>query len=311
MGIPIGRQYTTTITASANKAAKCEQCSTDYIYRVERQATGSGTSLLFLDNSGAASRSEASAREAASRALETAVDAVACPRCGWYQKNMVKVSKWAGAGWTFGILFVLAGLGIFVDVFWGRATLYQHWAIMLGVSGACSLLIYMAYDPNSGYRKGHGHSKRALASRGMPYDRAPNAQQGPSDDALQAELYRCLRQAMVTMSGIDGSVDPEELEAIARIYRQVTGEDVLISQLEREAEASKGQHQKMLSSLNCLVPYLQYQGKAMFVRAVLAIACADGRVDDSEWKLLAAVGASLEMNASQVDEIIEEMTSGA
>ncbi|MCA9795807.1 MAG: TerB family tellurite resistance protein, partial [Candidatus Eremiobacteraeota bacterium] len=230
-----------------------------------------------------------------------AVDAVACPKCGWFQAGMVSEVKWNwGCGMWIGLI-VVAGLASLVDVFWGAATLYVKWPWMLGGSVVLGVLTYMATNPNNGYHEVHGHSQRALGSRGVVLE------DSRSDDELQTELYDCLRAAMLSMAGIDGVIDPEELAAVARIYEQVTDKPVQVADLEREGRAAMGRHQATLESLAKLAPYLQFQGKAMFIRAVLVIASADGHIDDSEWKLLAAIGAALEMDAGQVKSVVEEM----
>jgi uncharacterized membrane protein YebE (DUF533 family) len=309
MGIPIGREYTATMSASCTKAATCEKCAEDYLYKVEREATGSGSSILFLDNQGASQRAESAARKNLENALEKAVDAVPCPSCGWLQKNMVGQLKWSRANWVFWGLLVIGG-GLLLYKLFSDTNFVEmhHWAILTGVSLSCGALIYFAYDPNTGYRMGHGHPKRALESRGVRLADL-EAQDCQVDKALQSELYGCLRFAMLSMAGIDGVIDPDELEAISRIYEQVTDQPTSVSTLQVEARTALGKHCKMLEDLSKLTPYLQYDGKAMFIRAVLVIASADGVIDDSEWQLLAAIGGVLELNADQINEIIDEMAS--
>lgn len=53
MGIPYGREYSATVTASALKLVVCEQCRRDYGYSMERTAGGAATSFLFLNGGGA------------------------------------------------------------------------------------------------------------------------------------------------------------------------------------------------------------------------------------------------------------------
>ena len=111
MGIPYARQYHSSVRGSALKQVNCEECNYEYFYIVEREGEGSGTSMLFLDNEGAAGRAEAQAAADLQDTLRRAVDLVPCPQCGRYQANMFRKARrlyrrWLlvlGAVLTFGV----------------------------------------------------------------------------------------------------------------------------------------------------------------------------------------------------------------
>jgi hypothetical protein len=84
----LGRTHSATARASAWKSATCETCGHHYGYGVTREATGSGHSPYFLDESGAKDRAIGSARESVATFLQNAVEAVPCPKCGSYQREM-------------------------------------------------------------------------------------------------------------------------------------------------------------------------------------------------------------------------------
>ena len=96
--IPIvWKSYRAEMTGVVLKTVQCTNCSTDYVYQMERTATGGGTSLYMLDNQGASNRASSSAKSNLESALERGFDAVPCPSCGWYQDYMIpklRRGKW-------------------------------------------------------------------------------------------------------------------------------------------------------------------------------------------------------------------------
>src|SRR5829696_6431955 len=88
MGIPIGTDYRSTMSATVTKHVTCENCSCSYTYEMTRSATGQGTSVLWLDNEGAESRAQERAAKSLERQLRTGCDLVPCPDCGWVQRDM-------------------------------------------------------------------------------------------------------------------------------------------------------------------------------------------------------------------------------
>jgi hypothetical protein len=107
--IPIGRAYTATAHGSCLKSVTCESCSCEYVYRLERTAKGSGASLLWADNAGARLNAQAGARAELFRVLAQGVDAVACPQCGMYQRNMFLRGKRIRFWMWFAIGVAVAG----------------------------------------------------------------------------------------------------------------------------------------------------------------------------------------------------------
>jgi hypothetical protein len=131
---------------------------------MERSASGSGNSPLFLDNSGAQVRAEEQARRRLIRALEHEIDAVPCPACGWFQQNMIPILRAARNRWMFytalGLIFVLvfALLSTWVIYLGSRQT--PEWLVILlgvdaGIAGlAVGLFVYRrvrsaSWDPNT------------------------------------------------------------------------------------------------------------------------------------------------------------------
>jgi hypothetical protein len=92
-------KYTTTLHDSTLKEVRCENCSTEYVYLMEREGTGDGVSMYGLNEQGASHNARSGARESLKSALENDFDPVPCPACGHYQRYMfpkLMDGKWAG-----------------------------------------------------------------------------------------------------------------------------------------------------------------------------------------------------------------------
>lgn len=116
--IPYAMEYSSTLRGAVLKVVHCEQCQVEYFYRLERTGQGTGTSLLFLDNEGAAGRATVEAHQSLTAKLERGVDLVPCPSCGWYQRDMLPRARREYRRWMFYVaacltfgLFPLAFLG--------------------------------------------------------------------------------------------------------------------------------------------------------------------------------------------------------
>jgi hypothetical protein len=158
--------YTATAKGAVLKLVVCEHCQTEYVYSLERSALGEGTSLLFIDNEGAAQRASSRAEQELQRKLERGVDLVPCPACGWIQKNMIPRVRRAYRRWMLyagGILIFVPLLVAFIGgvANEGRNGEGPHipWPIFMGTLAAFVFLgvgflivrvvALRRYDPNS------------------------------------------------------------------------------------------------------------------------------------------------------------------
>lgn len=91
--IPIGRRYTVQATGSVTKSVCCERCHCQYHYTAQRIGVGHGMSVLWLDNNGASKRAHSKATADLERKLVRVTEAVPCPTCYWYQRNMLGILK--------------------------------------------------------------------------------------------------------------------------------------------------------------------------------------------------------------------------
>lgn len=81
-------KYTATLNGRVLKLVPCENCSTEYVYFLEREGTGVGTSVYALNDEGARDNAASAAEESLREYLENDFDPVPCPVCGHYQRYM-------------------------------------------------------------------------------------------------------------------------------------------------------------------------------------------------------------------------------
>jgi hypothetical protein len=104
-----GNKYTTTVSGTIRKHVQCRACGTSYDYQMKRKGKGAALSPYFLDNEGAATYSEEKARKSLDEKLTHEVEAVPCPRCGFYQPDMVALLRKRRFGWinVLGLLMIM------------------------------------------------------------------------------------------------------------------------------------------------------------------------------------------------------------
>lgn len=162
--VPYGRDYEATIVGKALREVTCESCSCVYVYEIERKGVGTAKSVLWLDNQGAASKSQREANKRLKEELSSAIDPVPCPKCGWMQKNMCAILKHKRAYYgylfmVFGLLSLTFGWIFSNDTYHDSITDWSRTLIVAGVSGIAAgavlaLLLYMLRNPNRSHVDG-------------------------------------------------------------------------------------------------------------------------------------------------------------
>jgi hypothetical protein len=87
------RTYTSTVSGSRIKRERCVGRSGVFEYEITRVAQGGGHSAFYLNNRGAAESATTRAHANLVRALDEAIEPVACPTCGIYQPDMVQILR--------------------------------------------------------------------------------------------------------------------------------------------------------------------------------------------------------------------------
>jgi hypothetical protein len=173
MHIPIyvfWTEYTAKAQGRNLKFVPCEHCSTEYVYVMEREAVGTGTSVYLLNDEGAAGHATSAADETLACVLENDFDPVPCPACGHYQRYMFpKLLGNTGLGVRI-VLLVVSVIGCLaaVTALYRTITYLQHpnddgfgrmvttWFVLLLLSltgiglSIVNRVLIRRFDPNVG-----------------------------------------------------------------------------------------------------------------------------------------------------------------
>jgi hypothetical protein len=121
-------ECTTTVGGQVYKRVPCENCPTEYVYMLEREGVGIGTSLYMLNDEEARSHADEAAKDTLSQALENDFDAVPCPVCGHYQRFMFPKLMEERSAWELAARVLALVVGMFASVagmFWTLAYLSE------------------------------------------------------------------------------------------------------------------------------------------------------------------------------------------
>lgn len=110
------------VTAEHVKTHVCENCQANYAYRMRRKAECPVNDILGFSSEKAKKKAEDEATERLTEKFRTEADAVACPKCGWYQHEMIAGRKklWFFVGVT---PVFLTGVGVLV------APAFMHYGV--------------------------------------------------------------------------------------------------------------------------------------------------------------------------------------
>jgi hypothetical protein len=189
-------KYTATVRGRVLKLVPCENCSTEYVYVLEREGEGVGTSVYLLNEGGAEDHAASAAEDALRQYLENDFDPVPCPACGHYQRHMFP-KLYEPAPWLQAArLAVLAAgsVAAVVAVYWtvtylqpgGHALgrMAAGWAALavLGLLGAGFGTVERSrarrFDPNAGDRQARIEEGRRRAVTRAEFEAAQERERG-------------------------------------------------------------------------------------------------------------------------------------
>lgn len=162
-------EYTATLHGRTCKCVPCGHCGTEYVYVLEREGVGAGTSFYLLNEDGAQEQAKAGAEEALRSYLENDFDPVPCPSCGHYQRYMFPKLYDGGSTWgqLARLVVLVVGCSTAVGaVYWGityvrqpDATVQGRFVLTLGLLAILGLIDCMLraaersrarrFDPNT------------------------------------------------------------------------------------------------------------------------------------------------------------------
>jgi len=137
-------------------------------------------------------------------------------------------------------------------------------------------------------------------SRILDYD--PNDQQ----NEFQSVYEKAMRHCMVMIMLADGEIDENEMVAVQKVINKFGHNDISIEELKAYVEEIETKPEPISTYLKKVTPSLNEHGKEIIIKCALAIAAADGNVDDSEIELINEMAKTMQMSTSHLNGIIAE-----
>jgi hypothetical protein len=148
------RKVRVFIEGTVVKKVFCENCKTDFIYEMTRKASASASPYLGIEE--AEKKVVKEAKKELTNRLRGEIDAVPCPKCGWYQRAMFPIAREEYWAWFRGAGCLLILLAILLALAYIAWPLPRDWAVVwvscFGIGYA--LLVFrkvmsLRYDPNA------------------------------------------------------------------------------------------------------------------------------------------------------------------
>jgi hypothetical protein len=145
--IPYGSTYTATVSGSSWKRVICQNCGCDFVYKITRSAEGSGSSILWRNESGAMLKAKYQAQSNLNAQLTGSFSIIHCPNCGYYQDYMVKeiTSKTLSNKSTRDLILAVI-IGVILFAISNYLGLYIWISIIIGL--ASTIFIYYLLNSN-------------------------------------------------------------------------------------------------------------------------------------------------------------------
>ena len=147
--------------------------------------------------------------------------------------------------------------------------------------------------------------KGTFVPRVLEYD--PEQQQ----NEFQAQYETALRHSMIMMMLADGQIDEAEMLIVQKIVNKFGHNDITLDQLEALVEEVQLKNEPIQKYLSNIAPSLNEHGKEVISKCAIAVAGADGHIDDSEIQLINQMALSLQMSTTHLKGIFAEMNSEA
>lgn len=131
--------------------------------------------------------------------------------------------------------------------------------------------------------------------------------QGATD--FEAEYFSAIKKVMIHMLLADGIIEDSEVDAVRGIYENLTGQAIDEDALRFEIHSIEGANEDLSRVLLTLQGSLNDAGKALVIKAALAVALADGEFPDEERALILQIGKDLGMSSAQLRAILSSEES--
>lgn len=123
---------------------------------------------------------------------------------------------------------------------------------------------------------------------------------------FEAKFQHAVRHVMLLMALADGKVDSSEIEAVKRIYQQLTSAELSDGVIDVEIRQLQAARQNVEAYTADVSAMLNDHGKEMVFKAACLVAAADGEFHFRESDLLKKIGQALGMSSAHVMGVMRE-----
>ena len=123
---------------------------------------------------------------------------------------------------------------------------------------------------------------------------------------FQSQYEKAMRHSMILMMLADGHIDEEELTMVLKIINNFGHNDITMGELKALVGVIERQNEPVGKYLTKIAPSLNEHGKELIIECAMAVAAADGNVDDSEIELIQDMAKAMEMSASHLRGILQQ-----
>jgi tellurite resistance protein len=114
-------------------------------------------------------------------------------------------------------------------------------------------------------------------------------------------------QAMIAVCIADGNVQDEEIEIIAKIYKQVFGYSLEVEWIKKTANTMLSNNFDIGEALDDKNEIIETSLKPLILKAACFVAAADKVIDEKERKCLAAIATGLGMTKQEMSTVFNKL----
>ncbi len=123
---------------------------------------------------------------------------------------------------------------------------------------------------------------------------------------FEAAFSVAAKRVMFKMALADGDIDDAEVAQITQAFSNITKREIDAGDIAAELEAARADTSSIADYLRAVAPGLNDTGKELVMRSAIAVAKADGHVDDSEVAELHALVPALDLPRPYANGIFAE-----
>lgn len=125
-------------------------------------------------------------------------------------------------------------------------------------------------------------------------------------DELEAAFSVAAKRVMFKMALADGEIDDAEISQIVQAFSNIAKREIDAGDIAAELEAARSDTGTVTDYLRAVSPQLNDTGKELIMRSAIAVAKADGHVDDSEVSQLHELVPALDLPRAYANGIFAE-----